>query len=97
MSRSMTAAVFAAAVFALPMAAAAQGGEAAAPAPAAGQKAAPAAKSALDRRVCKTIVPTGTRLSKGRACKTAREWQQQTDDDRNTLNRMQKIPDNRAG
>jgi hypothetical protein len=49
-----------------------------------------------NRRVCKQMVPTGTRLAKGRVCKKAREWQQQRDDDKGTLNRMQKLYDNQA-
>ena len=98
MSRPLTAAFLAAAFAAAPFAAAAQ--ETAAPA---AQEAAPkaaeagesaAARKDLDpnRRVCKGVVPTGSRLHKGKICKTAREWALQAETDRANLARMQKQP-----
>ena len=54
-------------------------------------------KGDMNRRVCKTIVPTGTRLAKGRVCKKAREWLLESEESKRTINRMQKIYDNQGG
>ena len=55
---------------------------------------APAATAAVatgdpNRRVCKAVTTTGTRLGKAKICRTAREWAEQTDQDRRSLERMQ--------
>ena len=47
------------------------------------------AKGDPDRRVCKSVATTGTRLGKTRVCMTAREWDAKTAEDRRSLERMQ--------
>jgi hypothetical protein len=97
LSRALTA-VFAAAMFAAPLAVSAQE---TAQAPTTGSQASPAASPAnrLDpnRRVCKGIIATGSRLGKSKICKTAREWELQRQEQRQSLNRMQKLEDKQSG
>jgi hypothetical protein len=50
-----------------------------------------------DRRVCKGTTPTGSRLAKTKICKTAREWELQKQEDRQAINRMQKLGDKQSG
>ena len=96
MSRLMSAFLFGAAMTATPFAASAQQPATPAAPPAAAAAEAPAASEAktvdLDRRVCKNVVPTGTRLSKGRICKKVREWNLQAEDDRQAINKIQRQP-----
>jgi hypothetical protein len=42
-----------------------------------------------NRRVCKAVVATGSRLGKAKVCKTAAEWQAQRAEDRKALERIQ--------
>lgn len=42
-----------------------------------------------DRVICRRHKPTGSRISE-KICMTARQWQQQTDDSRRTLDRAQR-------
>ena len=84
MLRSVSTALFAAALLA-PGAALAQN----APAPAA--QPAEAAPAAADptKKVCKKVVTTGYRLRKTLLCATAAEWQTRTFEDRQTTTRFQ--------
>ena len=45
-----------------------------------------------NRRVCKVLGATGSRLAKGRICKTAREWAETQVQHQEDVNRMQKLP-----
>jgi hypothetical protein len=47
------------------------------------------AKGDGDKRICKAVTATGTRLGKAKICRTAREWAAQTEQDRRSLERMQ--------
>ena len=55
----------------------------------------PAAASAAsnkgdpNRRICRAVVSTGSRLGKAKICKTAREWEEQSAEDRRALEKMQ--------
>ena len=42
-----------------------------------------------DRRDCKTLTPTGSRLGRAKICKTAREWAEQEYEHRKDLERLQ--------
>ena len=90
LSRSFTALLLGAALLAAPLAAVAQGSDPEAAASPGRAADAPKAKG-LDpnRRVCKGIAATGSRLDKVKVCKTAREWDEQKRVDRAELNRMQ--------
>ena len=52
------------------------------------------AKSAVtgdpNRRICKTLAATGSRLSRAKVCKTAREWAEQQHDHKQELDRIQR-------
>jgi hypothetical protein len=43
-----------------------------------------------NRRVCKTLTATGSRLNKATVCKTAREWAEQQYEHQQRLDRMQR-------
>lgn len=85
MSQRLAIALFAAALSAAPFVALAEPTAPSATPPAKGADAA----ADPDRRVCKTIAVTGTRLSKAKVCKTAREWDAQTAQTRQDLERNQ--------
>ena len=93
MSSSMTAALLAAAVLGAPLAVSAQENTAPTATAVEATQAAPGTPVAKgldpERRVCKPIVATGSRLGKSKVCKTAREWEAQTASDRQALNRLQ--------
>ena len=89
MSRSLTLVMAAAALLAAPAAVSAQEGDAAST-PAA--QASTMSEADLNRRVCKGMVPTGSRLKKGKICKTQRQWLLDAEQDRQNLNKMQKQP-----
>ena len=58
--------------------------------PAPQPQAAPAAKpNPLDKVVCKTEEVIGSRLNSQRVCLTVREWQEQSDANREALERLQ--------
>lgn len=42
-----------------------------------------------DRRVCKSVVATGSRLGKNKVCKSARDWANQQLEDRRALEKLQ--------
>ena len=50
-----------------------------------------------NRMVCKTVVPTGTRLAKAKACMTAREWAEKTYENQKQLERIQTRPNRPDG
>lgn len=54
------------------------------------QAAAPVEKpNPLDKIVCKTDDTSGSRLKRHKVCATVREWQEQQQDNREALDRMQ--------
>ena len=85
LSRRIATALFAAALSAAPFAAVAEPTQPSATPEAKGA----AATGDPDRRICKTAAVTGTRLSKAKVCKTAREWDAQTAQTRQNLERNQ--------
>ena len=56
--------------------------------------AAPAGKAVThgkpNRKVCKTVESTGSRLNRAKICKTAREWAEQQVETKENLERMQR-------
>jgi hypothetical protein len=42
-----------------------------------------------DRRICKQVTGLGSRLKKGKVCKTARQWYDEKSQDRKMLERIQ--------
>jgi hypothetical protein len=58
-------------------------------APAQPQTAAPAPKNPLDKVVCKTEETMGSRLGAHRVCATVREWQDQAQENRDAVEKIQ--------
>ena len=50
-----------------------------------------------NRKICKALGPTGTRLAKARICKTAREWSEQQYEHKHQLERIQTRPNRPDG
>ncbi|HYE51127.1 MAG TPA: hypothetical protein VEB20_16135 [Azospirillaceae bacterium] len=43
-----------------------------------------------DRKICRSIIPTGSRLGKEKVCKTRAEWEQLASDTKNTTEGFQR-------
>ncbi|HEY2177963.1 MAG TPA: hypothetical protein VGH15_05220 [Caulobacteraceae bacterium] len=90
MTRTLLAALAASVFVSASGVALAQTDPAAAPAASAAGIAAPPAKpvgNPDDKVVCKMLTPTGSRLGGHKVCMTKAQWQQQSDQARDTMNR----------